>query len=31
MKYEAIATKWNILIDYFKENYGVDLGTIMSE
>ena len=31
MKYEAIATKWNILIDYFKENYGLDLGTIMSE
>ena len=31
MKYETVKTKWNIILDYYKDNYNIDLGAIASE
>lgn len=31
LKYETVATKWNIILDYYKDNYGIDLRAIANE
>lgn len=31
LKYETVATKWNMIIDYYKDNYGIDLRAIATE
>ena len=31
LKYETVATKWNIILDYYKDNYGIDLRAIATE
>lgn len=31
LKYDAVATKWNIILDYYKDNYDIDLRFIATE
>lgn len=31
LQYDAVATKWNIILDYYKDNYGIDLRAIATE
>lgn len=31
LKYETVATKWNIILNYYKDNYGIDLRKIATE
>lgn len=31
LKYETVKTKWNIILDYYKKNYDIDLRSIATE
>ena len=31
LQYDAVATKWNIILDYYKDNYDIDLRAIATE
>ena len=31
LKYDAVATKWNIILDYYKDNYDIDLRFIATD
>lgn len=31
LQYETVKTKWNIILDYYKDNYGIDLRAMATE